>query len=341
MWGSLLKSTANNPSREMVTFRRHFHGSSYGVSVTTTWFRIFADSAKAGNEYIKYLLFPCSSTSALRPGSSPGCHTWILLAVIHLTMDFSACSPPTPGLGGKLSARSVPRLKTSPTILWEAPSRPSWRSQGLGWKKGLHPLQQPTNKAGRSPTLVGQKRRGPTHGGPGCEECPLQAASGDAQASPASPEGRNLDSGTSLPRLRRQLKWDTSERTRESRTTTVPGFIDWGPTGGDDGGEDDGRAVPSTTVSVKATTTTTTTTVSTTTKRPRNSERIFVVTTMLPRRQSTTPPSVSFGETAKPAKPIGDTAGESHVWLFLWEMLSFLDSLLSSWEMPVLSVKLL
>ncbi|XP_023649374.1 adherens junction-associated protein 1 [Paramormyrops kingsleyae] len=257
--------------------------------------------------WIKHLIHR-SSTSALRPGSSPGCHTWILLAIIHLTMDFSACSPPTPGLGGKLTARSVPRLKTSPTILWEAPSRPPWRSQGLGWKKGLHPLQQPTNKAGRSPTLVGQKRRGPTHGGPGCEECPLQTASGDAQASPASPEGRSLDSATSLPRLRRQLKWDTSERSRDSRTTTVPGFIDWGPTGGDDGSEDDGRAVPSTTVSVKATTTITTT-ASTTTKRPRNSEKVFVVTTMLPRRQSTTPPSVSYGETAKPAKPFGDTAG--------------------------------
>ncbi|MFT7804576.1 adherens junction-associated protein 1 [Arapaima gigas] len=252
-----------------------------------------------------------SSMSAARPGSRLGCHTWVLLAMIHLTMDFSACSPTPPGPGTKLAPKSGPRLRASSTLLWEAPSRPPWRAHGLGWKRGLHPLQQPGSKAGKIPTLAGQKHRDPSHSGPRCEACQLQASSGEALDSLAPPEGRGTDTAASPLRPRRQVKWDPYDRPHDSRTTTVPGFIDWGPTGGDDGGEDDGRVVPNSTTAAKALTSTTATpvTTTTTTKRPRNSVVNYVVTTAFPRRQSTTPPSVSIGETVKPPKPFGDTAG--------------------------------
>ncbi|KAI1892586.1 hypothetical protein AGOR_G00135110 [Albula goreensis] len=251
-----------------------------------------------------------SPMSALRSGGSTGRHTWILLAMIHLTMDFTFCSPVTQGPVLKPLSKPVPRHKAGPGPLWDPPSRFHWRALGPWWQRALRPALPLSDKVGKTPMLAGQKHRGPAHKGPPCKECQSKHSSTEVLDSLASPGGRNSDTMTFLIRRRRQLKWDSYEKSQDGRTTTVPGFIDWGPTGGEDGGEDDGRVVPNSTVSTKALTTTITTTVTTTTTTTkRHPQTNFpVVTTLYPRRQSTTPSSIIIGETAKPVKPI-DTAG--------------------------------
>ncbi|XP_036389685.1 adherens junction-associated protein 1 isoform X2 [Megalops cyprinoides] len=252
-----------------------------------------------------------SSMSALRSGSLPGRHAWILLAMIHLTMDFSFCSPLTQGPVLKLLSKPVPRHRAGPAPLWDPSSRPHWRALGPWWQRALRPALQPGDKGGKAPTLASQKHitQRPTHRGSPCKECQSKHSSSEVLDSLASPGGGgNSDTVTFLIRPRRQLKWDSYERSQDSRTTTVPGFIDWGPTGGEDGGEDDGKVVPNSTVSTKALTTTVTTTIATTTKRYPQTN-YAVVTTMYPRRQSTTQSGIITGETAKPPKPFGDTAG--------------------------------
>ncbi|KAJ8264967.1 hypothetical protein COCON_G00140660 [Conger conger] len=229
--------------------------------------------------------------------------------MIHLTMDFTFCSPVTQGPVPKLLSKLAPRYRAGPGALWDPPNKPLWRALGPWGQRALRPALQ-SDKAGKLPPLTGQKHRGTVHRGPPCTECQSKHSSAKELDSLASAGERNSDTGASLIRSRRQVKWDGYDRSQESRTTTVPGFIDWGPTGGDDGGEDDGRVVPNSTVSTKALTTTTITTTTTTTTTKRYPKTDFaVVTTMHPRRQSTTPSSIIIGETAKPPKPFGDTAG--------------------------------
>ncbi|KAJ8386875.1 hypothetical protein AAFF_G00165760 [Aldrovandia affinis] len=223
-------------------------------------------------------------------------------------MDFTSCSPVTQGPVLKLPSKPVPRHRAGPGPLWDPPSRPHWWTLGPWWQRALRPVLQPGDKAGKVPALTGQKHRGPTHKGPPCKECKSKHSSAKLSDSLASPGGRHSDTVTFLIRPRRQLKWDSYEKPQDGRTTTVPGFIDWGPTGGEDGGEDDGRVVPNSPVSTKALTTTVTTTVTTTTTAKRYLQTNYaVVATMYPR--STTPSSIIIGETAKPPKTIVEPTG--------------------------------
>lgn len=116
-----------------------------------------------------------------------------------------------------------------------------------------------------------------------------------------------LSRGRMLLRARRQLKWDSYDKSQEGRTTTVAGFIDWGPTG-TDSIDEDGKSDLNVTLSTRASTTTVATTTSTTT---RPSQRTFTMLTTTEARSTTKQPNSNM-ETVKPPKPYGETSGKTN-----------------------------
>uniref|UniRef100_A0A4W5L6L0 Adherens junctions associated protein 1 n=1 Tax=Hucho hucho TaxID=62062 RepID=A0A4W5L6L0_9TELE len=255
-----------------------------------------------------------SQMSALRPGSCVGLRVWILLAMTHLTLDFSLCSPLSQGLGIKLIPKPVPRPRPRSVPLWDTPNMLHCRTVRPLARRLLHPVPPPDSMGGPGPKFRGQKHRRLAHKGQSCKECRLKYTStevGDLAAAAAVldlPMGHKTDVVRLLLRARRQLKWDSDDKSQDGRTTTVAGYIDWGPTGTEDNFENgEGKTAANSTLSTKALTTAMATTTTTTTKSP---QRTFaVVTTPHPRRLSTTKASVSLGETVKPPKPYGDTSG--------------------------------
>ncbi|XP_047464880.1 adherens junction-associated protein 1 isoform X2 [Mugil cephalus] len=248
------------------------------------------------------------SLSAWRPGSCVGHRVWILLAMTHLTLDFSVCSPLSQSLGIKLTPKSVPRSRPRLQPLWETPNKLQWRTVSPLARRLLNPVPPPQdNRAGLGPKVKGQKHRKPAHKGQApCKECQLRYShieTGDPLAviaeAPAALSSRRL-----FIRAKRQLKWDSYDKSQEGRTTTVAGFIDWGPTG-TDSTDEDGKLEPNVTLSTRASTTTVATTTSTTT---RLSQRTFTVVTTT-ESKSTTKSTFSNTETVKPPKPYGDTPG--------------------------------
>ncbi|XP_047228364.1 adherens junction-associated protein 1 isoform X2 [Girardinichthys multiradiatus] len=248
------------------------------------------------------------SLSALRPGSCVGHRVWILLAMTHLTLDFSACSPLSQSLGIKLTPRLVARSRPRLQPLWDMPNKLHWRTASPLARRFIHPVPPPQdNKSG-----LGMKSKGQTHrklahkGQSACKECWLRYS----QTEPSDPLPGIVEAPVALSRerllirARRQLKWDSYVKSQEGRTTTVPSFIDWGPTG-TDSIDDDGKAELNATLSTKASTTTVATTTITTS---RLSQRTFTVVTST-ESKSTTKSSISKAETAKPPKPYGDTPG--------------------------------
>lgn len=259
--------------------------------------------------------FLCSP-SALRPGSCVGHRVWILLAMTHLTLDFSVCSPLSQGLGIKLTPKPVPRSRPRWQPLWDTPNKLPWRTVSPLARRLVNPIP-PLQDSRAGLKVKAQKHRKPAHKGQAaCKECRLrysQKETGDplaviAEAPAALSSGSRGEAVRLLLRARRQLKWDSYDKSQEGRTTTVAGFIDWGPTG-TDSIDDDGKPETNMTLSTRVSTTTVATTTSTTT---RLSQRTFtVVTTPEPRRLSTTKATVSFVETVKPPKPYGETPGET------------------------------
>ncbi|KAM6977989.1 adherens junction-associated protein 1 [Aplochiton taeniatus] len=261
-----------------------------------------------------------SPMSALRPGYSVGRRVWILLAMTHLTLDFSLCSPLSQSLGIKLTPKPVPRSRPRSQPLWDTPGTLHWRTVSPLARRLLNPLPPtPDARGGAGPKARGQNHRKAAHKGQ-CKECGLTSSQSEAAAAAAaaavvvaaapSLAGGSARTGAArlLSRARRQLKWD-GDKSQDGRTTTVAGFIDWGPTGTEDSLDEESKAGPNSTVSAKALTTTVTptTTTATTTKLP---PRTFaVVTTPHPRKLTTTKASVNLGETVKPPKPYGDTPG--------------------------------
>lgn len=254
------------------------------------------------------------SPSAPRPGSCVGQRVWILLAMTHLTLDLSVCSPLSPGLGIKLTPKAPPRSRPRLQPLWDVPNKLHWRTVSPLARRLLNPVPLPPDgRAGPWPKARGPRQRKLTHKGPAlCKECQLRyslveaapplAAVGDVPA----PLSRG-DTVRLLLRARRQLKWDSYDKSQEGRTTTVAGFIDWGPTGTDDGGDGDDKQGPNITLSTRVFTSTAPTTTSTT---ARVSQRTFpAASTAEPKRLSTTKASGGSGETVKPPKPYGDTPG--------------------------------
>ena len=236
----------------------------------------------------------------------------------HLTLDFSVCSPLSQGMGVKLTPKSVPRSRPRWQPLWDTPNKLHWRTVSPLARRFLNPIPPPQdNRAGIGPKVKVQKHRKPAHKGQAaCKECRLrysQMETGNplaviAEAPAALPSGSRGDTVRLLLRARRQLQWESHDKSQEGRTTTVAGFIDWGPTG-TDSIDDDSKQEPNATLSTKVSTTTVATTTSTTTRR---SQRTFtVVTTPEPKRLSTTKATVSLGETVKPPKPYGDTPGKT------------------------------
>uniref|UniRef100_A0A3Q3MM41 Adherens junctions associated protein 1 n=1 Tax=Mastacembelus armatus TaxID=205130 RepID=A0A3Q3MM41_9TELE len=253
--------------------------------------------------------------SSLRPGSCVGHRVWILLAMTHLTLDFSVCSPLSQGLGIKLTPKSVPRSRPRMHPLWDMPNKLHWRTVSP-LARLLNPIPPPQdNRAGIGPKIKGQKHRKPAHKGQAaCKECrfryfqkqtadPLALLAEASTASAAS--GSRGETVRLLLRARRQLKWDSYDKSQEGRTTTVAGFIDWGPTGTDSIDGDD-KPELNVTLPTRVTTTTVAATTSTTTRPFRRT--FTVVTTPEPKRPSTTKAPVN-PETDKPPKPYGDTPG--------------------------------
>lgn len=131
----------------------------------------------------------------------------------------------------------------------------------------------------------------------------------DPLAVAAAPEAPSGGSGGDAVRLllraRRQLKWDSGDKPQEGRTTTVAGFIDWGPTG-TDGADDNGKQESNATLSAKASTAAAAATAPGATASQRT---LTAVTTPESKRLGTTEAAV--GETVKPPKPYGDAPGKT------------------------------
>ncbi len=241
---------------------------------------------------------------AWRPGGMLGCRMWILFILVHLTMDLSLCAPAGQGLMLKLLPRSVPCRQPHPL-----PTRDTFTGQHLRTLGVLHrgvppPLPSLGNHGELGGAkLWGRKNRRSFQTRQLCVECPS-----DKGKSVALPEGSKSDLNLYLSRSRRQLKGDGYD-SLEGRTTTVAGFIDWGPTGADEGLEGEAKVTLNATVTSLAPSTTTTVPVTSTTTR--SPQRTYaVITTAHPKRHSTTQPSNSR-VTAKPPKPFGDTPGRA------------------------------
>ncbi|XP_072305410.1 adherens junction-associated protein 1 [Eucyclogobius newberryi] len=200
------------------------------------------------------------SGTALRPSCSMGQRVWILLAMTHLTFDLSPCSALSPEQL-RLTPPPAPRPRPRNT-----PSLLHWRTVGPLSRRALSPAPLP-----QEPRPQAERRRRAPHKDPS--------------------EVLRL-----LLRTRRQLKWDSISQ--EGRTTTVSGFIDWGPTGTDEGPDERNF-----TTSVSAPTLSPTTSAT-----PRHPHRTVTVVTQEPKHHSTTR-APATGETVKPAKPYGDTPG--------------------------------
>ncbi|KAI4874550.1 hypothetical protein NFI96_029026 [Prochilodus magdalenae] len=253
-------------------------------------------------------LFLSSSMAALKPSGLLGCRMWILFALVHLTMDLSLCAPVGQGLPLKLLSRSALRTRPRPLPTRDAPSSQHWRTLAT-WQRSVPspPAPPPGHGGGTGLWGLGSKPRAQRHRHHLCKGCSNKSHSSEGGESLEFLEGNTADILRHLLRTRRQLKWDSYDSSQEGRTTTVAGYIDWGPTGTDDGAEDEIKVVPNTTTTTKASTTTTTTT-SITTTTTRSPQRTYaVVTTAHPRRLSTTQPTINLGVTAKPQKPFGDT----------------------------------
>ncbi|KAI7798195.1 putative adherens junction-associated protein 1, partial [Triplophysa rosa] len=240
-----------------------------------------------------------SSVVAWRPGGMLGCRMWILFILVHLTMDLSLCAPAGQGLALKLLPRSVPRRQPHPPSIRDTLIGQRLRTLGvlLRGAPPLLPLLGSHRELGGT-KLWGRKDRRSVHTGQLCAECKLAE-----RKLAASAEGSKFDLNLHLSRSRRQLKggYDSFE----GRTTTVAGFIVWGPTGPDDGLEEEARGTLTPTVTSLPPTTTTVVTSTTSPQRT-----YAVVTTVHPKRHSTTQPSTNSRVTAKPPKPFGDTPGK-------------------------------
>ncbi|XP_065102910.1 adherens junction-associated protein 1 [Paramisgurnus dabryanus] len=241
-----------------------------------------------------------SSAVAWRPGGMLGCRMWILFILVHLTMDLSLCAPVGQGLALKLLPRSVPRRQPHPSPTRDALIGQHLRTLGI-LQRGVPPLLPSlgnhrelgyTKTGGRKHRSSAQKRQL-------CAECKL-AASGSWKLESKS------DLNLHLSRSRRQLRGD-GFTSLEGRTTTVAGFIDWGPTGAYEGVEEEAKMTLNTTVNSLTPSTTTVSITSTTTPSPQRT--YAVITTAHPKRHSTTQPSTNSRVTAKPQKPFGDTPG--------------------------------
>ncbi|XP_023812036.1 adherens junction-associated protein 1 isoform X1 [Oryzias latipes] len=250
-------------------------------------------------------IFGANSQTALRPGGCVGRRVWILLAMTHFTLDFSACSPLSQG--GKLTSKAAPRSRPRLQPLWDMPNKLQWRTVSPLARRFLHPVPPPQdNRLGAAQKVKNQRFHKAAHKGPTvCKECPL----GDSRMETADPLTGREEVPAAPPRrrffirARRQLKWDSYDRSQEGRTTTVPGFIDWGPTG-TDSVDDDGKRGPNVTLSTRASSVTTATTAGTT---PRLSQRTLTVVTT-PESRSTTKSPHSHSETATPPRH-GDPPG--------------------------------
>ncbi|KAL1021087.1 hypothetical protein UPYG_G00008640 [Umbra pygmaea] len=252
-----------------------------------------------------------SPMSALRPGICLGRRVWILLAMTHLTLDFSLCSPLSQGLGFKLISKPVSRPRPRLPPFWDTPNMLHWRRVSPLVRRILNTVPLMDSRGGPGPKVSGQRYRRLAHKGNPCQECQLKYTStevGDSAMAAAVvglPAVSKTDMVRLLLRARRQLKWDGDSKSQDGRTTTVAGYIDWASTGPEDNFDyGEGKTATNPTIFTKALTTTVATT---TTKSPLIT--FAVMTTPHPRTMSTTKSSVSLGETVKPPKPYGETPG--------------------------------
>uniref|UniRef100_A0A673GRY6 Adherens junctions associated protein 1 n=1 Tax=Sinocyclocheilus rhinocerous TaxID=307959 RepID=A0A673GRY6_9TELE len=216
------------------------------------------------------------SMVAWRPGGMLGCRMWILFILVHLTMDLSLCAQAGQGLTLKLLPRSVPRWQPHPLPTRDTLTGQHLRTLGV-LHRGIPPPLPSLGNHGElgGAKLWGRKNRRSLQKRQLCAECPS-----DKGKSVALPEGSKSDLNLHLSRSRRQLKGDGYD-SLEGRTTTVAGFIDWGPTGADEGHEEEAKVTPNATVTSLAPSTTTVTVTSTTIRSPQRT--YAVITTAHPK----------------------------------------------------------
>ncbi|XP_028663161.1 adherens junction-associated protein 1 [Erpetoichthys calabaricus] len=257
--------------------------------------------------WIKQLV-QLSSMPASRHWTSAGCHIWIMLTIIHFTMDFSFCSPLTQGSGFKHFSKSLFKHKL-PSHHQNLQTRQQWGILN----------QHQWDKALKDPSIKTIKQRMALKASL-CRGCQAKHSSNENVNMLTSSQPRNSAKVTFLKRPRRQIggyEQEDYEYNYEGRTTTVPGFIEWGPTGdevtstGPEEVQHKNRGFPKSTRSTTTTTPVVTTTTpalikgsrSSTTKNPS-------VITIYPGKSTTKSSNTwSLGETARPPKIIGDTAG--------------------------------
>ncbi|XP_062396207.1 adherens junction-associated protein 1 [Sardina pilchardus] len=238
-------------------------------------------------------------------------HAWLLLTVLHLAVDVCLCSPLTP------AGRSAAPVDPRPLWALSGVRPPYWRT--LGNLRRTPPSSSSSSSSSSHPVLrssssglvrpargsplelrwLSRRRRAVQWAGRVEQRSPpaTEMEGGVAAGVMAGVRGRG---GVRGHRGRRQLDEDGTDR-----TTTVAGFIDWGPTGADEIPEENGGAARGAATVARQPVTTTTPAPTTTTTTTRSPWPRTDTTTHKPHRLSTTP--ASSAHTARPQRP--DTPG--------------------------------
>ncbi|KAM9116198.1 adherens junction-associated protein 1 [Pangshura tecta] len=266
-------------------------------------------------------LLASSSMSVRRSGCPVGSHAWILIAMFQLAMDFTICESVAQGQGFRLLQRPSHWHRLSHSPLWSFKNGQQLRIPGPFWN---HVSSHPERSHGQIQTYHSKRPHKATDQLAGLLYKSMQSKhSATAKSAPFVVDGssRSTDQQTHLKRGKRHLRGSNFDH-RDSRPTTVPEVIVWGPTGEEDSIETStfpGNYGTTTTSALQTRTTTVATTTTTTTSTIVQSKG-FTTSTVPglnthknnPGRISTTEPYTSHksnGKEARPPKIMGDTTG--------------------------------
>ncbi|XP_078281137.1 adherens junction-associated protein 1 isoform X2 [Rhinoraja longicauda] len=263
-------------------------------------------------------------------GRAAGCHAWVLLAILHLVMDFSSCESKLQGQVFGHPAGSLhppPRHRAAGDPLWEYNSSRHGRATKPWWRRMFWPETRPGRQIPNKPTGIHKHK---ALAGSRCISC--QSKQSHRLDPPVSVETRDSVKLTHLKRARRQsdnFAFDHFEKPKctsydsDGTATVMPCAIEWGPTKEEltDGNVVSTPASHSTTTllsstrtttarATPATTTASSTTTTTTMQTTTASLRSHTMVAPQPALLSTTDPSLRWDppNTARPSR-IGETGG--------------------------------
>uniref|UniRef100_A0A7M4F1Q2 Adherens junctions associated protein 1 n=1 Tax=Crocodylus porosus TaxID=8502 RepID=A0A7M4F1Q2_CROPO len=205
-----------------------------------------------------------------RSGCPVGSHAWILIAMFQLAMDFSTCESVAQGQGFRLWQRPSHRHRLSHSPLWSFKNGQQLRILSPFWNQAsFHPEwsdQQIQTYHSRRPHKTTDQFSG------FLSKSMQSQRSTAAKSAPSIADGnkRSTEQQTHLKRGKRHLR-ESSFDHRDSRPTTLPEVIIWGPTGDEDSVETStfpgnyGTTTTTTTATLQTRTTTVATTTTTTT----------------------------------------------------------------------------